>query len=169
MHVYSELGRQRLPKLFTHLEQENLHESMYSIEWFMTIYTRSFRFDLVTRIWDVMLHEGKKIVFRVALALMKVRVCDSCFRGAQYFIAINGVLVRGEAAACASLRRNDGSLARASRDCGHRSGDGGVLHSAECLYFMQLTLILWTQTMWKIPLKLGDVTEIEERYVAGGS
>jgi hypothetical protein len=71
MHVYSVLGRQRMPKLFAHLEAENLHESMYSIEWFMTIYTRSFHFGLVTRIWDVMLHEGQKVIFRVALALMK--------------------------------------------------------------------------------------------------
>ena len=78
MHVYSVLGRNRLPKLFAHLEAENLHESMYSIEWFMTIYTRSFHFDLVTRIWDVMLHEGKKIVFRVALALMKVISSSYC-------------------------------------------------------------------------------------------
>lgn len=72
MHVYSSLGRRYLPRLWAHLDEENLHESMYAIEWFMTVYTRSFRFDFVTRIWDVMLNEGKKIIFRVALGLMKV-------------------------------------------------------------------------------------------------
>ena len=36
------------------------------------MYCRGFSFDLVTRVWDVFFSEGYKIVFRVALALVKV-------------------------------------------------------------------------------------------------
>lgn len=37
----------------------------------MTMYCRGFSFDLVTRVWDIFFHEGYKIVYRVALALIK--------------------------------------------------------------------------------------------------
>ena len=38
----------------------------------MTIYTRGFSFDLVTRVWDIFLSEGKfKLIYRVALAILK--------------------------------------------------------------------------------------------------
>jgi hypothetical protein len=35
------------------------------------MFCRGFSFDLVTRVWDVFFHEGYKIVYRVALALVK--------------------------------------------------------------------------------------------------
>jgi Rab-GTPase-TBC domain len=36
------------------------------------MYCRGFSFDLVTRVWDIFFSEGYKIVYRVALALVKV-------------------------------------------------------------------------------------------------
>jgi hypothetical protein len=48
----------------------------YFTEWALTVFSRGFSFDLVTRVWDVLLCEGQyKIVYRVALALLKVGVC----------------------------------------------------------------------------------------------
>lgn len=44
----------------------------YATEWLLTMYCRGFSFDLVTRVWDVFFSEGYKIVYRVALALVKV-------------------------------------------------------------------------------------------------
>ena len=38
----------------------------------MTMFCRGFPFDFVTRVWDIFLFEGYKIVYRVALALLKV-------------------------------------------------------------------------------------------------
>jgi hypothetical protein len=37
----------------------------------MTVFTRSFHFDIVTRVWDIFLFEDFKIVLRVCLALIK--------------------------------------------------------------------------------------------------
>ena len=45
----------------------------YATEWLLTMFCRGFSFDLVTRVWDVFFSEGYKIVYRVALALVKVR------------------------------------------------------------------------------------------------
>ena len=48
------------------------HPSPMVIKWFMTLFTRSFPFDLVTRVWDSFIYDGWKIVFRVMLALLKL-------------------------------------------------------------------------------------------------
>jgi hypothetical protein len=45
----------------------------YFTEWALTLFSRGFSFDLVTRVWDVLMTEGSyKIVYRVSLALLKV-------------------------------------------------------------------------------------------------
>lgn len=38
----------------------------------MTMFCRGFSFDLVTRVWDIYLLEGYKIVYRVSMALLKL-------------------------------------------------------------------------------------------------
>ena len=38
----------------------------------MTLFSRGFSFDLVTRVWDVLMNEGSyKIVYRVSLGILK--------------------------------------------------------------------------------------------------
>lgn len=41
------------------------------LQWFMTLFTYNFPFAVVVRIWDAVLSEGWKVIFRVALALLK--------------------------------------------------------------------------------------------------
>lgn len=38
----------------------------------MCVYSRSFPYDVVVRIWDIFLSEGWVIVYQVALALLKL-------------------------------------------------------------------------------------------------
>ena len=45
--------------------------SMYASPWFLTLYSAQFKFDLLVRIFDVYLLEGQKVIYRIALALMK--------------------------------------------------------------------------------------------------
>jgi hypothetical protein len=73
MSVFGSLGRRIMPRIWARLDAENMHETMYCTEWFMTVFTRSFHFDFVTRVWDVFLAEGRKVLYRAALALVKVR------------------------------------------------------------------------------------------------
>lgn len=62
----------------------------YVTEWLLTMYCRGFSFDLVTRVWDVFFNEGYKIVYRVALALVKVRahVCTHDATISQQYVNI---------------------------------------------------------------------------------
>jgi hypothetical protein len=72
MGIYKILLNENLPEVATHLDQEGLHPTMYLSQWFITMFTYSFPFDFVTRVWDVFLSEGWKIVYRIALALLKI-------------------------------------------------------------------------------------------------
>ena len=65
------LLKHKLPRLYAHFDALGLHPTMYSAQWFMTIFTYNFPFSVVVRIWDSFLLEGWKVVFRVALGLLK--------------------------------------------------------------------------------------------------
>eukprot|EP01029_Cantina_marsupialis_P022579 TRINITY_DN5515_c0_g1_i2.p1 TRINITY_DN5515_c0_g1~~TRINITY_DN5515_c0_g1_i2.p1 ORF type:complete len:292 (-),score=49.67 TRINITY_DN5515_c0_g1_i2:1036-1911(-) len=73
-HVYQfwELMKIYCPKIVKHFDGENMHPTMFATQWFVTIFLYSFPFHFVARIWDAFLNEGWKIVFRVAIAIMKV-------------------------------------------------------------------------------------------------
>ena len=83
LFVFQKLGALHLGALWVHLAAEGVHPSMYVTEWVMPMYCRGFSFDLVTRVWDVLLSEGRlKIMYRVALAILKYLERDflcACF------------------------------------------------------------------------------------------
>ena len=70
LHVAERLTHHYLPRLAKHFDRENIHVTMYATQWLLTQYTSSYRFDLVTRVWDCFLGEGWKIIYRVMLALL---------------------------------------------------------------------------------------------------
>lgn len=71
LFVADKLIHQFLPKLAKHLDKEMIHVTMYATQWLLTQYTSSFRFDMVTKLWDCFLCEGWKITYRVMLAILK--------------------------------------------------------------------------------------------------
>lgn len=78
LYIFEHLGKIHLGRLWAHLEEENIHPTMYFIEWAMTMFCRGFSFELVTRVWDIFLLEGDyKIVYRVSLAILKVTLLPS--------------------------------------------------------------------------------------------
>lgn len=70
LFIFKRLGSKHLGALWSHLEQQELDPTMYATEWAMTMFCRGFHFDLVTRVMDIYLNEGYKVVYRVMLALM---------------------------------------------------------------------------------------------------
>ena len=45
--------------------------ALYMIEWFMCVFCRTLPWPTVLRVWDMFLCEGVKILFKVALVLLK--------------------------------------------------------------------------------------------------
>ncbi len=71
LFIAEKLVKQFLPKLYKHMHKEGIHHSMFVTQWLLTIFTSSFPFDLVSRVWDSFLVEGWKVVYRIMLALLK--------------------------------------------------------------------------------------------------
>jgi len=45
---------------------------MYASQWFLTMFAIYFPIEIVVNLWDIMLVEGRKTIFRVALAILKL-------------------------------------------------------------------------------------------------
>ncbi|KAL3810425.1 hypothetical protein ACHAXA_005633 [Cyclostephanos tholiformis] len=71
LYIAEKLLSQFLPKLAMQLEEEMIHMSMFVTPWLLTVYTSTFPFDLVVRVWDSFLVEGWKVVYRVMLSLLE--------------------------------------------------------------------------------------------------
>ena len=71
LHVAERLILQFHPKLAKHFERQQIHITMFATQWLLTMYTSSFPFDVVTRVWDAFLSEGWKVAYRIMLALLE--------------------------------------------------------------------------------------------------
>ncbi|CAG9336187.1 unnamed protein product [Blepharisma stoltei] len=63
--------RQVLPDLWDHFMEISVYPSMFAPGWMMTLYMSYFKFEISLRIFDIFLNEGKKILFKVYIALFK--------------------------------------------------------------------------------------------------
>ncbi|KAL7551198.1 hypothetical protein ACHAWF_016132 [Thalassiosira exigua] len=71
LYVSEKLFRKFLPRLMQHFDNQNINIGMFVTQWFMTVFTSTFPFDLVARVWDSFLVEGWKVVYRVMLSLLE--------------------------------------------------------------------------------------------------
>ena len=70
-YVLISLIRDKLPKTFYYIQENNITPSMFATQWFMTIYTVGFKFESTVRVFDDYLTEGPKVLFRIALFILK--------------------------------------------------------------------------------------------------
>jgi len=66
------LVESKLPRLAAHLSAMKSDMSILATDWFLCLYSTSLPSETVARVWDALLHEGPKVLFRVALALLKM-------------------------------------------------------------------------------------------------
>ncbi|XP_077533903.1 TBC1 domain family member 10B-like [Haemaphysalis longicornis] len=59
------------PSAYRHLKKQRVDPIMYMTEWFMCAYSRTLPWSTVLRVWDVFFCEGVKVLFRVALVLLR--------------------------------------------------------------------------------------------------
>nr|CCC93979.1 putative GTPase activating protein [Trypanosoma congolense IL3000] len=60
-----------LPRLYKHFETLGVSPPLYASQWFLTLFVCDLEFRAVLRVWDVFMSEGWKIIFRIAIALLK--------------------------------------------------------------------------------------------------
>ena len=70
---FIKLVQKFMPKIYQKLIKFNVYPTMYASQWFFTCFSNCLSFNVVVRIFDCYLLEGEKIIYRVALALFKLK------------------------------------------------------------------------------------------------
>ena len=70
-YVFLNLMKKHLPKIYELFKKNEILPSMYASEWFICVFSRDLKFDVLVRIFDCFLLEKKKILYRFALAFIK--------------------------------------------------------------------------------------------------
>lgn len=71
-YLLEQLLARDLPRLSKHLASSCMHLSMFSSTWFMTLFAGSFtNFEVVARLWDVLMWQGVWFLLKVSVAILK--------------------------------------------------------------------------------------------------
>jgi Rab-GTPase-TBC domain len=83
MYILEELIKTKLPKVSKALVREylsinfkeklHINPMFYATKWFISLYTDVLPFNCVVRLIDCLLFERNKIIYRVALAILKIK------------------------------------------------------------------------------------------------
>ena len=72
-YILLNLEKKYIPKIYELFKKEGMIPSMYASEWIICLFSRNLSFDILVRIFDVFLLEGFKIIYRFALAFLKLK------------------------------------------------------------------------------------------------
>ena len=72
-YILLNLLKKFVPKVYELFKKEGMLPSMYSSEWFICLFSRNLPFNTLVRIFDVFLLEGYKVIYRFALAFLKLK------------------------------------------------------------------------------------------------
>ena len=71
-YIFLKLVEKFMPKIYKKLIDKEAYPTMYASQWFFTLFTNCLPFKVIVRIFDCYLLEGEKIIFRAALAILKL-------------------------------------------------------------------------------------------------
>lgn len=65
------LLKKAAPAAHKHLIKQEIEPLMFMTEWFLCVFTRTLPWGSVLRVWDMFMCEGVKVIFKVALVILK--------------------------------------------------------------------------------------------------
>ncbi|KAH3798475.1 hypothetical protein DPMN_152074 [Dreissena polymorpha] len=74
--ILKDLVRDKLPSLHSHLENIDIELSTVTLNWFLAVFFDAVPFQTLLRVWDCFLLEGPKVLFRFALAILRLHERD---------------------------------------------------------------------------------------------
>lgn len=69
---HDKIFKKLIPKMFKHFEKEGVHNSLYTLKWFMQVFLDRLPFSLVLRIYDIFILEGDYILTVTAYHILKI-------------------------------------------------------------------------------------------------
>eukprot|EP00463_Aulacantha_scolymantha_P004968 TRINITY_DN6180_c0_g1_i1.p1 TRINITY_DN6180_c0_g1~~TRINITY_DN6180_c0_g1_i1.p1 ORF type:complete len:122 (+),score=19.41 TRINITY_DN6180_c0_g1_i1:48-368(+) len=70
--VFKKLLAEKMPKIHAHFQRLNFTLEPISINWFLCLFCNTLPLETTLHVWDCMLYEGIKVIFRAALTLIKL-------------------------------------------------------------------------------------------------
>lgn len=70
-YVLLKLMKKHLNKLYELFKSKDVQPTMYASRWFITMFAVNLSFDVLVRVFDVLLLEREKIIYRIALAILQ--------------------------------------------------------------------------------------------------
>eukprot|EP00697_Spironema_sp_BW2_P009152 gnl/Spiro4/23956_TR11863_c0_g1_i1.p1 gnl/Spiro4/23956_TR11863_c0_g1~~gnl/Spiro4/23956_TR11863_c0_g1_i1.p1 ORF type:complete len:314 (-),score=78.00 gnl/Spiro4/23956_TR11863_c0_g1_i1:157-1098(-) len=70
--IFDKLVHITLPRLYNHFLSEKVLPDVYANQWFISLFSHKFPFQLVLRVWDIFFFEGYGIILRLGIALLKM-------------------------------------------------------------------------------------------------
>ncbi|XP_046855751.1 TBC1 domain family member 2B-like isoform X3 [Xenia sp. Carnegie-2017] len=74
--VLKDLLVEKTPKISEHLDKLKIDTSLVTFNWFLTAFVDSVPIEIVLRVWDALLYEGSKILFRFAVSIFWVNEAE---------------------------------------------------------------------------------------------
>jgi len=72
MRALAVLARQEVPRLAAHIDRLGIPWALIASKWFICLCSDVLPVETVLRVWDCLFAEGSKVLFRVALSLLKM-------------------------------------------------------------------------------------------------
>jgi hypothetical protein len=72
-YVLLNLEKKFIPKIYDILKRDGVYASLYASEWFLCLFCKDLKPNILVRIFDVFLYEGYKVIYRFSLAFLKMK------------------------------------------------------------------------------------------------
>jgi len=72
-YVFLNLEKKYIPKIYDIFKRDGVFISIYASQWFLCLFTKDLKPNILVRIFDVFLFEGYKVIYRFALAFLKLK------------------------------------------------------------------------------------------------
>ena len=90
-YVMLNLEKKFIPRIYEILKRDDLYISIYASEWFLCLFSKNLRPNILVRIFDVFLYEGYKVIYRFALAFLKMKEKNFITNKKGIFYAMNTI------------------------------------------------------------------------------
>ena len=75
-YILLNLQKKYIHKIYNIFQRDGILPAMYASPWFISLFAKSLDFHIVLRIYDCFFLEGFKVIYRIALALLKLKEND---------------------------------------------------------------------------------------------
>ena len=75
-YILLNLQKKYIHKIYNIFQRDGILPAMYASTWFISLFAKSLDFHIVLRIYDCFFLEGFKVIYRIALALLKLKEND---------------------------------------------------------------------------------------------